>query len=306
VLVAPGFLVAPLAAGCGGSTDTGDTGGTLGSTGPGGGDAGATTGAGGGSGASAGAATGGETAGGGSGAGAAATGGSAAATGGSAANGGAPTGGSTANGGAPTGGSTANGGAPTGGSTANGGASGGGAGGSAGSMGGGGAGGQQAGGAGGATGSACTSDADCGQSQVCAYPGSDGCSAQGSCFPAPGAVCLAYAPGCACDGTEISIVCTGLPDGYYRKPLAYSGQCTKGGADAGSTFACGDSLSCNAATEYCSVAYAGVCCPPPTYACEPLPGACAQDPSCACIQSAAGAQACSESGGGVTVSFYYP
>jgi hypothetical protein len=37
-----------------------------------------------------------------------------------------------------------------------------------------------------------------------------------------------------------------------------------------------------------------------------IPASCAQDHSCACIKAAVSAQQCTESGGGVTVTFQYP
>src|SRR5580704_16628768 len=67
---------------------------------------------------------------------------------------------------------------------------------------------------GGGSGSTCTTNADCANGSICGYPVADGCAAKGSCFPGPGAVCELYAPGCACDGSEISVACTGLPSGY--------------------------------------------------------------------------------------------
>src|SRR5258708_5807944 len=69
-------------------------------------------------------------------------------------------------------------------------------------------------------------DMDCPNNGVCGYPESTACSATGKCFPNPGAVCLAYSPGCACDGTEITIACTGLPPGYSSKPLRHAGACS--------------------------------------------------------------------------------
>lgn len=80
------------------------------------------------------------------------------------------------------------------------------------------------GGSGGAT-LGCATDADCGAQQVCGFPRSEACSAEGQCFPAPDAVCGAYSPGCACDGTTVSVICTGLPEGFVGKPLAYEGEC---------------------------------------------------------------------------------
>lgn len=78
----------------------------------------------------------------------------------------------------------------------------------------------------------CTQDSDCGTNEICGFLESVGCSAIGKCFPAPQFVCLAYAPGCACDGTTVSIACTGLPDGYSPKALSYAGVCSDAGPGA--------------------------------------------------------------------------
>jgi hypothetical protein len=91
-------------------------------------------------------------------------------------------------------------------------------------------------------GRACSSSADCASNEVCGFPESEGCAAQGQCFPAPTVVCLAIALGCACDGTEINIACNGLPGGYETKPYLHSGACT-GGADA-STGCTGSAPNC--------------------------------------------------------------
>jgi hypothetical protein len=77
----------------------------------------------------------------------------------------------------------------------------------------------------------CTSDTDCEKGFVCGFSESDGCSAQGKCFQEAQVVCDAYSPGCACDGTTLSIVCTGLPSGYVSKPLAYKGLCSDAGGE---------------------------------------------------------------------------
>jgi hypothetical protein len=158
------------------------------------------------------------------------------------------------------------------------------------------------GGTGGSSGS-CIQNSDCPADGVCGFAISDACNATGQCFPAPTAICNAYSPGCACDGTTISIVCTGFPDGYAEKPVAYAGDCA---VDAGVPFPCGASLTCDSATQYCKVAEGGPCCNPPSYSCESIPPACTQDASCGCIQAAVSGQDCSESGGGVTVTFLYP
>jgi hypothetical protein len=78
-------------------------------------------------------------------------------------------------------------------------------------------------------GKSCTSDADCGLG-ICGFPTADMCAAKGTCFPPPGAVCAAYSPGCACDGTTTNVICNGLPSGYAPKPLRHAGMC---GADGG-------------------------------------------------------------------------
>jgi hypothetical protein len=84
-------------------------------------------------------------------------------------------------------------------------------------------------GAGGNASGNCAQDADCGANQMCGFLASDACNAAGTCFPKPDFVCHAYSPGCACDGTGINVVCTGLPSGYVSKPLAHDGDCTSDG-----------------------------------------------------------------------------
>jgi hypothetical protein len=82
------------------------------------------------------------------------------------------------------------------------------------------------------TGAACTTDSDCTQLQpdpppfVCAFPIGGGCSAQGQCMPS-GPLCDPSTPvACACDGTTVAYgECTGYPDGYAAKPIAYTGAC---------------------------------------------------------------------------------
>ncbi len=85
----------------------------------------------------------------------------------------------------------------------------------------------------GSTGKSCTEDGDCGSSRLlCGFPKADACNAVGQCFDVGGvAACLAYAPGCACDGTVINVACSPLPSGYASKPLLHDGNCT---SDAGS------------------------------------------------------------------------
>lgn len=165
------------------------------------------------------------------------------------------------------------------------------------------------GGSGGAqeAGAPCTSNSDCPAKQVCAFLKSQGCAAQGRCVTGFMVRCNSYAPGCACDGTTISVACTGLPAGYVSKPLAYPGQCdADGGTDGGARFPCGSTLTCDAKTQYCSIGVGGPCCGPPYYTCASIPSQCTTAHTCACIESAVNAQQCSESGGAVTVTFEYP
>jgi hypothetical protein len=79
------------------------------------------------------------------------------------------------------------------------------------------------------SGGPCLSDTDCPSEDECGFPETAGCVTKGTCFPTPGAICNAYSPGCACDGSEINVACTGLPTGYVSKPLLHTGVCTDGG-----------------------------------------------------------------------------
>jgi hypothetical protein len=119
---------------------------------------------------------------------------------------------------------------------------------------------------------ACATDADCGSNRVCGFPESDGCAAKGQCFAAPGVVCQAYSAGCACDGTEINVACTGLPSGFVAKPLAHAGACVDACTASYpclSTVACAADTDCatlgsgcDACMKMCGCASAGSgCCP---------------------------------------------
>src|SRR5579859_7902158 len=78
---------------------------------------------------------------------------------------------------------------------------------------------------GGSSGGVCKTNADCGTQHACAFLQSDGCMAAGQCVAAGGPVCNAFMPGCACDGTVINTICTGLPQGYVSKPFLHAGTC---------------------------------------------------------------------------------
>jgi hypothetical protein len=79
----------------------------------------------------------------------------------------------------------------------------------------------------------CTTNADCTDLQpnslppVCAFPIDGGCSAQGQCIIPAARGCPDVLPvDCACDGTNVPTSwCTGYPDGYDAKPIAYRGAC---------------------------------------------------------------------------------
>ncbi|HLK41326.1 MAG TPA: tail fiber domain-containing protein [Polyangiaceae bacterium] len=152
-------------------------------------------------------------------------------------------------------------------------------------------------------GGACKTNADCPNGGVCGFPEASGCAAVGACFPSPGVICNAFSPGCACDGTEVSVVCTGLPNGYVSKPLLHTGACAS--VDAGSPtrwfLTCGDPV-CRAPTSDGGVRDdAGAPCPPvgspcsvdgercgtsdPTVACGATEECASQDPAVMCPKS---------------------
>jgi len=83
----------------------------------------------------------------------------------------------------------------------------------------------------------CATNADCPNGDVCGFPTAPACSATGSCFTPPGAVCNLFMPGCGCDGSELNLAncATGLPAGYAPKPVLHSGVCADaaGGTDDG-------------------------------------------------------------------------
>jgi hypothetical protein len=75
----------------------------------------------------------------------------------------------------------------------------------------------------------CLTDAECSTflGERCGFPAADSCSALGTCFAAAAGttLCATYEPGCACDGTEINLVCNGYPSGYASKPVLHPGPC---------------------------------------------------------------------------------
>lgn len=142
------------------------------------------------------------------------------------------------------------------------------------------------GGQGGGNASSCKVDADCGANKICGFAAKDACTATGTCFDAPDAVCMSYSPGCACDGSEINVACTGLPGGYASKPLAHAGSCDSVAQDAG-----GFPPSCASDADCGGMANGFVCGFPTNEACNAT-GTCfdvrgmatcaAYSPGCAC------------------------
>jgi hypothetical protein len=80
---------------------------------------------------------------------------------------------------------------------------------------------------------ACKSDADCAGGRICGFPEVDACTATGTCFETLPEGCNAYSLGCACDGSEVNVVCNGLPAGYAPAPLLHTGACVDSGANGG-------------------------------------------------------------------------
>jgi hypothetical protein len=78
-------------------------------------------------------------------------------------------------------------------------------------------------------GTTCSADSDCLSGHVCGFLETSGCGIEGTCFPAPEVTCNAFSPGCACDGSEVNVICNGLPSGYVTKPLRHTGACVDGG-----------------------------------------------------------------------------
>ena len=78
-----------------------------------------------------------------------------------------------------------------------------------------------------------------------------------------------------------------------------------GRVNLGQAFACGPDITCDRSTQYCSVFSGGPVGVPRNYACAALPDNCLSKPSCACLPERLGC-ACSETGGGITVTCTAP
>jgi hypothetical protein len=173
--------------------------------------------------------------------------------------------------------------------------------------------------AGGAT---CSTDADCGSGMMCAFKIADKCAAVGTCLtrPPPGPTCNAISLACTCSNKEINVACTIYPSGYASQPVARLGACQ--GPDAGAAppdagaatpdagaavpFACGTAGATCPGTQVCKIGEGGAVGTPPSYTCVDYPAQCASMHTCNCVSSSLGASQCTENGGNVTVTFYYP
>ncbi len=127
----------------------------------------------------------------------------------------------------------------------------------------------------------CTSDSDCPTGDGCAYLESEACSAKGTCVSEAQAMCEAFSPGCACDGTTINVACTPYPAGYVSKPLAHTGECGDGGGGVLPPTTCTSDSDCQTGdgcayleSEACSAT--GTCVPETAATCQ------AYSPGCAC------------------------
>jgi len=120
--------------------------------------------------------------------------------------------------------------------------------------------------------------------------------------------------GCVVDWMCVDPICPEpvIPvcaDGQVAVAVQNSAGCTSWFCEAAPSFACGDALSCDLATQYCFVEHPGQ--PGPIgYACQAIPAACADDHSCECLLTNTGlgnAGDCSASDtGALQVSVYYP
>jgi hypothetical protein len=95
-----------------------------------------------------------------------------------------------------------------------------------------------------------------------------------------GAICNSYVVGCACNGGEMNIACTGLPSGYASSPLRSAGACPAdaGAFDAPPNTACATNADCPA--DF-------ICGFPESEACA-AKGTCFQSAGAACLIYSAG------------------
>lgn len=77
----------------------------------------------------------------------------------------------------------------------------------------------------------CSATADCPSGQLCGFLKASACTATGTCMSPSEPPCNAFKAACACDGSVINDICTGLPSSYSTAPYDATGACL--GIDAG-------------------------------------------------------------------------
>jgi hypothetical protein len=149
------------------------------------------------------------------------------------------------------------------------------------------------------SGAPCSPDMPCAETEFCDMQDCGLFVATGVCRARPGD-CANGGPGaCGCEGQVATNACELQAGG--QDDFRFGG-CTIG--DPG-TFACAD-LSCDVATEFCSISFNDVIGPdqPEFFPnCSPLPDGCVQG-DCACISAALGGLDCYAGTGNVVV--FYP
>lgn len=144
----------------------------------------------------------------------------------------------------------------------------------------------------------------------------------GACGATPSLECYSGSAG-LCGDTFTSPVCRGgvwaCPAGtlrssecrcYGSRPGCTCGAsgwvCADAGADAGRSFACGETLRCDGNAEFCRGVSGGVMAGT-RYSCEALPAECVASPTCACVVPEPGATTCRrEPDGSIHVSINAP
>jgi len=115
----------------------------------------------------------------------------------------------------------------------------------------------------------CYTSGDCNAGEYCRR--TEDCNPQGTCAPVADACPGAQSPVCGCDGTSYASVCEAAMAGQSAHVSVT--ECTDPPAGK---FPCGTGY-CDLATEYCRQSKDG------TIACQPVPTACASDPTCPCL-----------------------
>lgn len=133
----------------------------------------------------------------------------------------------------------------------------------------------------------CFTNDDCKTGEVCMRP--EDCDPEGTCAPVADACSGAQSPVCGCDGVSYASPCAAAMAGQSAHLSA-----TECSTSPAGEFPCGTGY-CELATEYCRQAQDG------TLACQPVPAACASDPTCDCVDDKVGCSACTSTKAGGAV-----